>query len=379
MKNRGISRRRWLRASIAYTGLIVVGCSQTAPPPAPTAAPAARPTSAPAPTGAAQPIAAPAKPTAAPTTAPTAVAKHLKVRLAWVAKTTGQMQWLVAQEGGYFAKYGLDSDLQYINGSTAAVPALLAGDVDQVAMAGSATVSAQAAGSDIIMVAGFQNESIFRIVAVPSIAKIEDMKGKTVAVTGVGSNDYFIWQTIIRRQGWTQDDVKLIAATNVDGQVAMLQRGDVQAIAVSPPNNVISEDKAGAHEILDTATLAEPEQNLGMNVTRAYLKNNHDACLAVLKATVEATKRYQDDPAFSKEVIKKYLGFTDPKVIDAGYEAYVNIFPKEPYPSAPGFAKVIEEIATKSPNAAKLKPEQVMDTSLVDELKQSGFFRQIWG
>ncbi len=358
-----ISRRGFL-AGLGTTSVValVAACSAPAAAPAP-------------PSG---PTAAPQATAPQPTAAPVVAQARKTVRAAWVAKTAGQMQWLLAQDAGLFPKYGVDVDLKYINGSTVAVPALLAGDVDTVAMAGSAVVSARAAGSDILMVAGFQETAIFRVVAVASIARMDDLKGKTVAVTGVGSNDYFAWQTIIKQLGWGPNDVTAVAASTVDGQVAMLQRGDVQAIAVSPPNNVIAEKLAGAHEVLDTATLGVPEQNLGMTVTRAYFERNRDACLGILKATVEATRRYRDDPAFAKQVLRKYLGYEDPAVIDAGYEAYVPIFPEEPYPSAPGFQKVIDEIATKSPNAANLKPADCMDTSLVDELKSSGFIKQIF-
>jgi NitT/TauT family transport system substrate-binding protein len=302
----------------------------------------------------------------------------LQVRAAWVAKTAGQMLWPVAREAGYFSKYGLDVDLQFIATSTVAVPALMAGDVGLAAMAGSAVVSAQAGGSDIVMFAGLQNQPIFRVVAGPSIATLADLKGQTIAVTQIGSNDYFIWQTIARRQGWAPDDVKLVAATGVDGQIALLQKGDVQAIAVSPPNNVVAIKQAGGHEVLNTSTLDEPEQNLGITAVRSYLAANRGLCLAMLKATIEATRRYKEDPAFAKQVIRTYLDVSDPEIVDAGYEAYVPIFPREPYPTRPGFGRIMEEIATQNPRASSLNPDQLMDASLVDELKNSGFVQQVY-
>jgi ABC-type nitrate/sulfonate/bicarbonate transport system substrate-binding protein len=199
-----------------------------------------------------------------------------------------------------------------------------------------------------------------------------------VAVTQVGSNDFFVWQTIVRRQGWSQDDIKLVAATGVDGQIALLQKGEVQAIAVSPPNNVVAIKQAGGHEVLNTATLDEPEQNLGITALRSYLGANRDVCLAMLKATVEATRRYKEDPAFAKQVIRKYLDVSDPETVDAGYEAYVSIFPREPYPTRPGFQRIMEEIATQNPKASGLSLDRLMDTSLVDELKTSGFIQQVY-
>lgn len=354
-----LTRRRFVVAGCVSLGGLAVGCN---PPPAPAA-----PTSVP-------PVLPPTA-TAAPAAT---LSTPLRVRAAWVAKTAGQMLWPVAREAGYFARYGLDVDLQFISSSTIAVPALLAGDIGLAAMAGSAVVSAQASGSDIVMFAGLQNASIFRVVAAASVAGLADIKGQTVAVTQIGSNDYFIWQTIMQHQGWTQDDVKLVAASGVDGQIALLQKGEVAAIAVSPPNNVIAVKQTGGHEVLDTATLNEPEQNLGITALRTFLAGNRPVCEAILKATIEATRRYKEDPEFAKQVIRTYLEVSDPDIVDAGYAAYVPIFPRDPYPTAPGFQRIIDEIATQNPKAAGLGPQRLIDSSLVDELETSGFVQHVY-
>jgi ABC-type nitrate/sulfonate/bicarbonate transport system substrate-binding protein len=220
------------------------------------------------------------------------------------------------------------------------------------------------------------------VVGVPSVATLADLKGQTVAVTLIGSNDYFIWQTIAKRQGWTQDEIKLVAATGVDGQIALLQKGDVQAIAVTPPNNVVAVKQAGGHEVLNPSTLDEPEQNLGITALRPYLGANRGLCLAILEATIQATRRYKEDPAFAKQVIGAYLDLSDPEIVDAGYEAYVPIFPREPYPSRPGLQRIMDQIPTsgspQNPKAASLSLERLMDASLIDELKTSGFIQQVY-
>jgi NitT/TauT family transport system substrate-binding protein len=357
----------------------------TAPPPtsppaaaAPTAKPAA-PTSPPtvvttAPTLA--PTAAPAvvaKPTAAP-----AAAKPVSVKAAWVAKTANQMVWPLAKDAGYFDKYGVSFDLSYINGSSSAVPALFAKDLDVASMAGSAIVSAQAAGQDIIMVAGFLNQAIFRVMGAADLKSIEDVKGKTVAVTRIGNADYFAWQTILEHQKWTQDDVKFVNANDVTGQVGLLQQGAVQAIAVSPPNDVLA-SKVGAHLLLDTATLKEPEQNVGMAVTRVYLTENRTAVTSVIKASIEAMARWKKDAAFTKGVIQKYLESDDQQFTDVGYEAYGPLWPQAPYPSRDGMAKVIQEVSSQNPKAKDLNIDQLMDTTVVKELEDSGFIKQVYG
>jgi NitT/TauT family transport system substrate-binding protein len=368
------SRRAFLRTIAILSGAMVAGCSQAAPAP-PTAAPAPPPTSAAAPTS------APAAPAPAPTTAPTVSTKPASLtplKLVWVALTANQMLWPVAKEAGYFEKYGIDADLTYLQGSQNAVPALMSKDIDMASVAGSAVISAQAGGSDLVMVAGFLNIAIFRIMAQPEFSKVEDLKGKTVAVTRVGNADYFAWQTIIARLGWKESDLTYVNSGDVNGQVTLLKTGDVQAISVSPPNNVLAES-VGAHQILDSAELKEPEQNVGVAVTHAYLADHGPVIQNMLKASIEAMARWKKDPAFIKSVINKYLKSEDPRFSDVGYDAYANVWPQAPYPTREGIVRVIEQVAAQNPRAKDLDPDKMFDSTNVKAVEDSGFIKQIYG
>src|SRR5207237_7055319 len=128
---------------------------------------------------------------------------------------------------------------------------------------------------------------------------------------------------------------KFVNANDVAGQVGLLQQGQVQAIAVSPPNDVLAK-QIGAHMLLDTATLNEPEQNVGFGVTRAYLQADRAAVTAIVKASIEAMARWRKDAAFTKGIIQKYLQSEDQQFTDVGYEAYGPLWPQAPYPSRDG-------------------------------------------
>jgi len=365
------TRRALLSAWVVVgAAALAEACAPAASTPAPTSAPA--PTTAPA---------AASKP--APTAAPTVVAARAStsapvgVKGAWVAKTANQMVWPLAKDAGYFDTYGVNFDLSYVNGSSTAIAALVAKDLDVSSVAGSAIVGAQAAGQDIIMVAGFLNQAVFRILAMSDITSIADLKGKPVAVTRIGQADYFAWQTVIQRQGWAADDLKFVNANDVAGQVGLLQQGQVSAIAVSPPNDVLATE-AGAHLVLDTATLNEPEQNVGFGVLRTYLQANRPVVTSIVKASIEAMARWKKDAAFTKGVIQKYLESSDPQFTEVGYSAYAPLWPQAPYPSRDGMQKVIEEVAAQNPKAKDLQVDSLIDASVVKELEDSGFIKQIY-
>jgi len=348
-----ISRRTFLRSTAAFGGLAVISAC---------AGPSATPSAAPSGSAA----------------VPTATPKPIAVKGAWVAMTANQMIWPIAVEAGYFKKYGIDLDLSYINGSSTAVPALINGDIWITTVAGSAVVSAQAGGQDLVMIAGFLNKAVWKVMAGPGITSIDQVRGKTIAVTRIGNADYFAWQTIAARQGWKSDELKFVSANDVPGQITFLKTGNAQVIAVSPPNNALAATQAGAKEILDTSVYDEPEQQVGLVAMRKWLGENRPAAVGALKASVEAMARWPKDPPFVKDVIKKYLKIEDQQVIDAGYDAYAKIWPQAPYPTEPGLQRVIDQVAATNAKAKDLKPQQMIDRSFVQELESSGFIAQIY-
>ncbi len=343
-----LTRRSFLRSTTALGGLAILSSCAPAAAPAPSVAASA----------------AALKPTTA--------------KGAWVALTANQMLWAVALEAGYFKKYGQDFDLQYINGSNNAMAAMLSGKIDLTSVAGSAVVTSAAGGEEVVMIAGFVNTMVFRVMAMPSITSVDQLKGKTIAVTRIGTADYFAWGSVAKHQGWTLQDLKFVAANDPPGQIAVLTGGKADAIAVSPPNNILAET-AGAHEILDMTSYKEPEQNVGIAVTRKWLGDNRPTATANMQATIEAIARWKKDPEFVKGVIKKYLKNDDPKFLDVGYSAYKDVFPQVPYPSEEALAKTIEEAAQQSPKATSLKPAQLIDRSVIQDLESSGFIKKVSG
>jgi len=356
-----VSRRTFLQTSLALAGLGLAACSQAAAPVASTA---------PAKPAAGSVAASPAAPPSAPAKVP--------IKFGWTMLTANQLIVPLALEAGYFDKHGINLALSYTQSSTTAVPALLAGEFDAATMGGSACVGAEAGGADLVMVTGHVNQAMLRVMAMPDIKGIDDLRGKTVAVTSVGTTDYWGWRAIIGKYGWKDDDLKFLAAKDVAGQVSVLQRGDAQAIAVGPPNDVLAE-RVGAHRILDTATMGIPSQQNGITLSRKLLASKRPAIVNVVKAAIEGIHRWKTDPAFSKSVIAKYLKESDQRFIDVGYEAYVDVYPKVPYPSREGLTEIVKQVTIDNPKAQGLTYEQLTDTSLVKELEDSGFIAQVYG
>jgi NitT/TauT family transport system substrate-binding protein len=297
--------------------------------------------------------------------------------MAWVALTSNMMLWPLAKEAGYFEKYGLNVDLQYINGSGVATQSLVAGAIDFVSEGASGMVSAAAGGADIVMIAGYLNVSPYRVMVMPGINSFNDLKSKRIAVGRIANSDYLDMLKTLELNGVQSTDVQFVSMGDEPGKIAALRNGQAQATIVTPPNDLLAE-RAGAHLLLDLA-LGEPQQGTGMVVTRKFLATNRPAIVAATKASIAAIARWRSDPAFAMGVIKKYLKEEDQAFIERGYDAYTDAWTRVPYPSTDGLATVIARVALENPQAKNLKPDQLMDVGVVKELEDSGFIKQAYG
>jgi len=87
------------------------------------------------------------------------------VRAAYVSLVVAQLLFPMTLEGGYFQKYGIDCQLNYINGSSTAVAGLASHSLDIFCGSGAAVVSAVAGGANVVLVASFLNKLFTKIMA----------------------------------------------------------------------------------------------------------------------------------------------------------------------------------------------------------------------
>jgi NitT/TauT family transport system substrate-binding protein len=112
-----------------------------------------------------------------------------------------------AYESGIFKKYGLDVSLQFINSGSNSVLAILAGDVAACQVAGTAVVNAQAAGQDVVIIAGIFNNFPATIFVRPEIKTAADLKGKALGITDFGGSIESITRIALKK--WVSNQIKM--------------------------------------------------------------------------------------------------------------------------------------------------------------------------
>ncbi len=95
-------------------------------------------------------------------------------------------------------------------------------------------------------------------------------------------------------------------------------------------------------------------------------------------ALIKATHRLRTDKAFAIATIGKNGRTTDRKILEAAYAYFADKWTPDGAPSVPGLQRVLDFVAANNPAAAAAKPDQFLDLSFVNRIRQSGLMEQLY-
>jgi NitT/TauT family transport system substrate-binding protein len=354
-----LSRRGFLGLTAAGAGLLL-GCGGAA---APEAKQPAAPT-----------VAADAGPAvaAAPTTRPLD-----RVRFVYVAQSAIFGPAWVAKEGGYYAKYGLDAELSNIPGATRLQQAVLAGEVDYQLVAGPTSIAATVAGAPTPIVANLIELPVWQLIVRPEITRIEDLRGKRIAISQIGSATDFVLRKALRSWGMEPDrDVMLVQMGGTQEIFAGLAGGAVDAGPMAAPLHLRAQ-REGYRPLLDLADTGIVYPQMVLSATRAFLDAHPEPTLNLLRTLTEATRRYKTDRALALDVLARYTGDTEPEMLEAAWQSAVKLLKDVPTISEEAVRGVLDDLAAERPEARSTPMEAIVDHRYLRQLEAEGFFARL--
>jgi NitT/TauT family transport system substrate-binding protein len=305
-----------------------------------------------------------------------ASAQDLKrIKIGYPAISYNQIHIWVAKDAGLFRKQGLDAEIIFFRGGQMATQALVAGDPPIVNIG--TVVQAGLQGHDVVLIASSENSYNYSVVAQPAIAKLEQLKGKRLGVSGFGSASHNASLILLKRFNLEAGkDVALVVAGPTTDRLAAVEAGRIDATILTA-SELPRARKQGLVEVYDMVNLGVEVQGNGFATSRSFIKSQRDTVLAALKGYVEAIFYIHRNRDETRKVVAKYLRLNDAEVLDATYQAFVKTVSKRPYPTLKGIQFLLDEVAAKSPNAKTAKPEQFVDLSLLQQLEKEGFFAEM--
>jgi NitT/TauT family transport system substrate-binding protein len=284
----------------------------------------------------------------------------------------------VAEEGGIFEKYNIQPHLILITSGSKMVQAMLGGDLPLAGAAGNAAVDATLAGADIVMIGALAKVPAFYIMALPEIKSIEDLRGKSVAVTRFGSSTDFTMRYLLRKHGMNPDrDVTMVQTGDIFAAAAMMKTKAIVAAPFSSPANLRAQE-AGARVLMNMGKAGIYFPHDAWMARRSYINANEDLIRRFMKGYSEGVAKLFSDPDLSRRAIRRFTRATDPKIVDAVYQYALDYVEKIPYNTREGIVEVLNQAAARNPKAKEAKPESFYDDRFVKELETSGFYKQLY-
>src|SRR5438445_7779139 len=244
-----------------------------------------------------------------------------KIRLSQSALESSNSVWYLAQDRGFYKKNGLDVDLLFITSTTLFVSSLVAGDVQVANASGGGVASAVVAGADLVLVAGYLNSLPYELVVSESVKSAEDLKGKSIGISRVGSASDVAARALIKGLGLEPD--KQVPIMQVGGpaeRAASFRTGRIAGFP-SPPG-IIHLTKGIPFKILiSTADFQKRFEfpYICATTTRSYLSRQRETLKKVLMAHIEAIHFIKTHTEESKQIIDKYIKKNNEAYLDEYY------------------------------------------------------------
>jgi len=302
-----------------------------------------------------------------------------KLRAGYASLSGNMAPYWAAKEAGLFKKYGLDIDLVAFPSGTEGMAAMIAGEIEFLAIAGSTTASAAIGGADVVSLAITTERLVVSLITLPSIQKGEDLKGKAVGISRFGTSIDTAARMAIHHYGLEPiRDVSIVQAGAITSNLAAMRGGRIQAAILSYPT-IIQARREGFRELLDIASLGVPYASTGITVRRSFMAQRRDAVINYVKSILEATARIKKDKPFAIDMMMKYFRTKDREMMEETYEVSVNKYLKRmPTPTPEAFRSVVDELAQVNPKAKGQDPKRFYDDSILQELDKSGFVSALY-
>jgi ABC-type nitrate/sulfonate/bicarbonate transport system substrate-binding protein len=295
------------------------------------------------------------------------------------ARTMSQAMPWIAQEAGLFKKYDLDFQLVYISSAAIVTAALLGGDAQVAVSGGEAIVRAHAHGaSDLVFIASAKNTLTHSILGKPEIKRPEDLKGKKLGLTRLGSNSHYFIIQVLRKYGMEPSDVNFIQTGGQVENLASLLSGNVDAATMTGPSGGTRAAAQGFRYVVYGPDLQIPFVAASLITRRSTINARGPVIEKFVRATAEAMKIMFVDKEFTYKVLGKQLRINDRKLLDAAYDEEIKVLEPRLEFKTEAFQAIIDETAKVDPRAKKIKPQDLIDRRFLDGMNKSGFFDKLW-
>ncbi len=232
------------------------------------------------------------------------------------------------------------------------------------------------AGFQLKILAALIDKFVYSFVTPATIAKPQDLKGRAVAISRFGSGSDFITRMALKSWGLEPGkDVTILQVGNSPERLAAIVGGKVHGSILSLSQTPRAK-KLGLRVLADLSQIDTQYPQGVLYVTSSLIEKRPDLIRSFLSAYVEGIRQFKTNKQVAYNIIAKSSGLKD----RAEIEEYHSLLSKNflldyPMPTLSGVKTVLEDLGSKNPKVREIKPEELLETRFLRDLKQSGSVR----
>lgn len=297
-------------------------------------------------------------------------AKLQTVRIGYVSRSILDMPYMIARERGLFREEGLEPEMIFIRaGLTPQV--LLAGGVDFATATGTG-ISAAVSGAEVRLVYALTDRPSFDLMANPGISNVQQLRGKRVGVSGVGSLAEILTRQVLIANHVPPEQVTLLPLGTSDITYIALKAGTIDATMLQIPQKLFALDE-GFRKIAAGADVYRAVMG-GLTTTKATLNDRPELVVKMIRATNRAVRLMRNDKKYVLEFMKGpylELGKDKERYAERIYDAALQLYLATPMVDEKLQREMIATAAQRIKPKEPVPPERVFDFSFVQKVGES--------
>jgi NitT/TauT family transport system substrate-binding protein len=290
----------------------------------------------------------------------------------------------IAEQKGYFKDEGLEVEIPDFPGGAKALQALIGGSADVVSGAYEHTITQQAKGQNIEALV-LQGKDAGIVLAMPKAKAATykspaDLKGMKIGVTAPGSSTNMFVNILLAKAALKPDAVSIIGVGAGAGAVAIMKRGEIDAIANLDPVIATLESNGDAVAVVDTRTAKGMQDVYGGAYAAGciyapvdFVKKNPRTTQAIVNAMVRALRFIQQSTPEQIVAVVPTTYYSDKAVYTAALKANMDAFKHDGAISLAAAQNVYKDLKTFDPglqSATSIDLGKTMDMSFQQKAAQ---------
>ena len=177
-------------------------------------------------------------------------------------------------------------------------------------------------GADVRVVFAMTDRPAFDLIAHPSIARIEQLRGRKVGYGGIGGLSETIVRHILLVNRVPLDQVTFLPLNASDLTYPSLKAGVIDAAMLQIPPTFLAQDE-GFHKLASGADYYRVVQG-GLTTTRATFNQRSDLLTRMIRATLRAVRLIKSDRKYALDFMKGpylELGKENQRFVERIYDA----------------------------------------------------------